>query len=87
MKINNKILSYTAILISYIFLLQGNVNAETISVNTTISVDTVYTDLIIQNWATLTLDAVLTVTWNATIESWWNITHSSVATSLFNLEV
>ena len=87
MKIISKIIVFFTILLSNLFIIQYNAYAETISTNTTINTDTTYDSLIIQNWATLTLNAKLTVTWDATIQDGWVLTHSLWATTNFFLQV
>ncbi len=86
MILKTKIKLSMLVLVFQIFLSQS-VEAIDITSNTTISTNTTYDSVVIKNWATLTLNAELLVTWDMTIESGWILTHSLVTSTDFNLLV
>ncbi|MDD3303284.1 MAG: hypothetical protein PHN31_07040, partial [Candidatus Gracilibacteria bacterium] len=85
--VNKKIYLYIFTFFTYLFLFLNHTFAVDITTNTTISTGTTYDSLVVKNGATLTLNDVLTVTGDATIENGGIITHTSASSTAFTLIV
>jgi len=84
---NKKFVFYIFTFFASLFIFINNTFAVDITANTTISTNTTYDSLVVKSGATLTVDASLTITWDALIEYWWIITHTQWSTTQSNLIV